>query len=82
MRKPRGSLKDGDKAGGIAVGQGLQESGVDKGEDGNAGAHAESEHERGGGGKSRIFAQLTDGKTEILQHAFKAEADHVLALFP
>ena len=81
MRKSGGALKDGDKAGGIAIGQWLQKGGVHKCEDGNAGARTESEHERGSGGESRILAQLAESETEILQHAFKTEADDVVARF-
>jgi len=66
----RGTLRHSNKPRGIAVGQRLDERGVDKCEDRDARTDSESQHQDGGRREGRIFSQLADGETDIAQQIF------------
>ncbi len=50
---------------GIREGQRAQQNALDDGEDRGGGAYAECEHEDGGDGEAKRFAQLAQGKLQI-----------------
>ena len=79
-RSERNALKQTDEPGWILIGQGLEKSGIHKCEDGHACADAKRQDEDRGCGKSRIFAQLPDGKSKILQCGLEAERHYVVTL--
>ena len=54
------------EARGILNGQGMQEDGVDDGEDGGVGADAESEGENRNDGKARTFLQHAHATAQVL----------------
>ena len=70
-----------DEAAGIFVGEWLNEGGIDKGEDGDAGGDAESEDEDCGDGEAGVLAELAKSKTQVLEDGLRAEGDHSVALF-
>ena len=72
-------FEDADEVRGIAIGKGLEKSGVDERENGDAGGHAEREHDDGGDGEAEIFAELAEGEAEILERGFEPESDDVAA---
>ena len=53
---------------GVAIGEGIDEDGVDDGEDGGGGADAEGEREDGGGGEGGAFAEFAEGVAEVGEH--------------
>ncbi len=64
-------LGDIGEAGWVGVGEGLDEGGVDEGEDGNAGSDAEREHEDGGDGEAGAAAELAEGVADVLDHGLE-----------
>lgn len=78
-RALRRGFVDANEARRMLVRERLDEGGVNEGEDGDAGAEAEREHEDGGKGEAGVFAELAEGETEILEGSFKPEGDEVVA---
>ncbi|MEI9980397.1 MAG: hypothetical protein WDN23_15605 [Edaphobacter sp.] len=60
-------LPDDDEVAAVAVGEGLEEDGVDDGEESGGGSDAQRESEDGGECEGRGFAQLAQAVAEILQ---------------
>ena len=56
---------------GVSVREWLEECGIDKGEDGDAGSDAESKHENCREGEARTAAKLAKGVTDVLQQGFE-----------
>jgi hypothetical protein len=79
LLKQRDGFEDADEAIGVAIRKRFEKSGVDEREDGDAGGHAEREHENCGDGEAEIFAELAEGETKILERRLKPEADDVAA---
>ena len=75
----RDRFEDADEAIGVAIGKRFEKSGVYKREDGDAGGHAEGEHEDGGDGEAEIFAELAEREAKVLERRLKPEADDVAA---
>src|SRR5580698_11007309 len=79
-RPQRRSLEETNQQRMIFIRQRLDQSRVDETKDGDTRADAECQDKNRSHGKTGILAELTDGKTKILQHAFKPESDRFMTL--
>src|ERR1700722_11155668 len=70
-------FEDADEARGIAIGKRFEKSCVYERKNGDAGGHAEREHEDGSDGEAEIFAELTEREAKVLERCFEPEADDV-----
>jgi hypothetical protein len=59
---------DDREAVGVAIGEGIDEYGVDDGEDSGGGADAECEGEDGGESEGGAFAEFAEGVAEVGEH--------------
>ena len=84
MRALRCTLEDTSQPAGVRVGQRLDQGCVHKGENTEAGAQAQSQHEDSRGSESGILGELPEGEAKVLQQVVhQVQLPHIAALlFP